>query len=58
MLNVIYFYNYNIDMSAQIATHHRGDGGADPPPNPTQLPSQCQSGNVFLYILFHAKFNS
>ena len=29
---------------AEVARHHDRDGGADPPLDPTRIPSQCESG--------------
>ena len=40
---------------AEVARYHGGDGGADPPPDPTRIPSQCESGifmRIFLVIVY------
>ena len=31
-------------MSADIATYHGGDGGGQDPPDPSRVPSSCESG--------------
>ena len=33
-------------MSATVARSHGGDGEGDPPPNPTQVPTSCETGNI------------
>ena len=40
---------------AVIAHHHDGDGGLDPPPNPTKIPSHCESG-IIIYNFYYLSF--
>ena len=32
---------------AEVAHHHDGDGGMGPTPDPTRIPSQCESGIIY-----------
>ena len=34
-------------MSADVASYHGGDGGGQDPPDPTTIPSNCESGILF-----------
>ena len=40
-------------MSADVARAHGGDAGGDPPPDPTRIPTTCDSGNFFLLFYLH-----
>ena len=31
-------------MSADVVSHHGGDGGGQDPNDPSRIPSQCESG--------------
>ena len=46
----IHIYIYII--MAEIAHHHGGDGGSDPLPDPSRIPSQCESG-IIIYNFWY-----
>ena len=33
-------------MSATVARSHGGDGADPPPPDPTRVPTSCETGNI------------
>ena len=41
-----------VDISSAVMQHHGGDGGADPPPDPTQIQADFERGNTYWVNLF------
>lgn len=41
-------------MSSAVMRHHGGDGGADPPRDPTHIEADCERGNSCTIYCFYS----
>lgn len=54
MHTYISLYLNLLDMSSAVMRHHGGDGGADPPRDPTHIEADCERGNSCTIYCFYS----